>query len=541
MRTLLSTLTALLATGIAGVAFGQGQSVIDSPHNLSTFGPSIIRATTQEQVCIFCHTPHNASPIRPLWNRFMPVDAYVVYSSNSLDARPGQPTGSSKMCLSCHDGTIALGSIVSQNQIIQMAQGITTLPPGSTNLGTDLSDDHPISFRYDSSLVFKDPKLVDPHQLPPQLRLDHNRELQCTTCHDPHDDSRGYFLVMSNENSALCRSCHQISATTVTEHADCTSCHRTHTAPSGPYLLTRDRITSTCLTCHSGNHGRAKNILQDLNKISVHDTNSPVDPSDPIPSHATCSDCHDQHTVMQGGASAPDIHPNFGQIDGLSASGSPITLANNEYEVCFKCHADKNAFTASWVPRRITQLNTRLEFDVRAVSFHPVEGPGRNMDVPSLKPPWTTSSVMHCSDCHGSDSSRKAGGSGPNGVHGSNEPPLLMARYETADFTTESASAYALCYRCHYRDTNNGVLLDRSFPHSLHVRDNATACSTCHDAHGISSAQGTRRNNSHLINFDTSIVFPERATGRLEFVDRGSFSGNCTLTCHGVDHSPKRY
>jgi len=521
-------------------AWAQAQSVIDSPHNLSATGPGVIRASAEEQVCIFCHTAHNASPIQPLWNRFLPVSAYSVYTSNALDARPGQPTGASKMCLSCHDGTIAVGSVLSRDQIIQMAGGITTLPPGSSNLGTDLADDHPISFPYDSLLVSKDPHLADPSTLPPEVQLDANRELQCTSCHNAHDDSFGHFLVMDNTNSALCRACHQISTTTIQAHADCQSCHQTHTAPSGPYLLKGDRITTTCLACHDGSHMPAQDIGSDLLKVSIHDTNATVDPTDPIQNTATCTDCHDPHTMTTGSSIAPTIHANFGLIAGVNASGAPINPANAEYEVCFKCHGDQTAVTSSYIPRQITQTNTRLEFALSAVSSHPVVGAGQNPDVPSLKPGWTESSIIYCSDCHGSDTSLNAGGSGPNGVHGSNESPVLIARYETADFTPESASAYALCYTCHWRDGSNGILTDRSFVHTKHL-DEGASCSTCHDSHGIASSQGSLTNNAHLINFESSIVFPDPLTGFLKYESTGPFSGQCYLSCHGVDHSPKSY
>lgn len=90
------------------------------------------------------------------------------------------------------------------------------------------------------------------------------------------------------------------------------------------------------------------------------------------------------------------------------------------------------------MPRCIVQANTCLEFGPAAISRHPVESAGRNLDVPSLRLPWTTASVMNCS-CHASDP-RHAGGAGPSGTHGSNFEPLLIARYETADFTTETAS-----------------------------------------------------------------------------------------------------
>jgi predicted CXXCH cytochrome family protein len=340
----------------------------------------------------------------------------------------------------------------------------------------------------------------------------------------------------------LCRSCHLLSTTTIAAHQDCMGCHRTHTAPSGPYLLVADKITATCLTCHDGSFAEAADIMFDLGLLSVHETNSPVDPPDPIPGHVNCADCHEPHTMRPGAGRAPDVPPNFGRISGINSSGAPVEAASSECEVCYKCHADVNALSAEWVPRVLTQINTRLEFDPTSVSFHPVEAPGRNLDVPSLRPPWTTASLMQCSDCHGSNLSEKAGGTGPNGPHGSNVRPLLLAGYDTADYTPESEDAYALCYRCHYRDTSGGVLTDRSFPlHREHIVDENTPCSACHDPHGIASAQGSFLNNTHLINFDRSIVFPDAATGRLEYIDDGVFRGQCFLRCHGVDHSPKSY
>ncbi|MHC4101038.1 MAG: cytochrome c3 family protein [Planctomycetota bacterium] len=534
-------IVAMLVWTAPALGQGQGQSVVDTKHNLSVTGPGAIRAVTEQRICFFCHTPHRSSPIQPVWNRGVPATPYIAYTSSALDAEPGQPTGASKLCLSCHDGSIALGSVASQQQGIQMAGGITTLPPGTANLGTDLSDDHPISFRFDPQLAALDAHLRNPHTLPGQFRLDANQELQCTTCHDAHDNSFGHFLVMDNTDSGLCRSCHEISSTNVRAHEDCTGCHQSHSAPSGPFLLTADQVTNTCLDCHDGSRSGAANIQSDLARLSVHDTDSPIDPADPVPGHVTCADCHEPHTMLTGPSGVQSIAPNFGEVEGTNSSGAAVAAAAFEYEVCYRCHGDVNVFSSSWIPRQITDVNTRLEFDTSAISYHPVVVAGRNPDVPSLKPGWTETSVVKCSDCHGSDTSRKAGGSGPDGVHGSNVEPLLLARYDTFDRAPESATAYALCYRCHYRESGGGILQDRSFPHTLHVAGTRAPCSVCHDAHGIASTQGNRVNNSHLINFDLRVVFPDPASGRLEFVDTGTFSGNCTLTCHGARHFEEAY
>ncbi len=157
--------------------------------------------------------------------------------------------------------------------------------------------------------------------------------------------------------------------------------------------------------------------------------------------------------------------------------------------------------------------------------------------MPSLKPGLTPASMIHCTDCHGSDNAA----SGASGAHGSSNRPLLVARYDTADQTSESATAYALCYTCHDRTS---ILNNDSFKeHDKHVRKERIPCSACHDAHGISSTQGTTNNNSHLINFDTSVAFPSKKAGNVGpiFTDTGFRSGTCTLLCHGEDHKNEDY
>jgi hypothetical protein len=158
--------------------------------------------------------------------------------------------------------------------------------------------------------------------------------------------------------------------------------------------------------------------------------------------------------------------------------------------------------------------------------------------VPSLRTQYTTSSVIYCTDCHSSDQGRVASGTGPTGPHGSTFKPLLALRYDTKDFTQESEAAFALCYKCHDR---NSILGDVTFPHKVHLVDQQTPCSICHDSHGISSAQGTIIKNARLINFDTTVVRPDATTARLEFNQTGPRTGTCFLSCHGTTHSGTTY
>ncbi|MGN6369239.1 MAG: cytochrome c3 family protein [Phycisphaerae bacterium] len=540
---LLVLVPALVALG-AGGGTGVPTSVVNTKHNLSANGPGAVKATTEQEVCIFCHTPHNATPVQPLWNRTLSLSAYKTYTSNSLKALPNQPTGESKLCLSCHDGTIALGSVVSRNQPIQMANGITTLPPGGGNLGTDLSDDHPISFQYDSALATKNTKLKSPQLLPSAVKLDRNQELQCSTCHDAHNNQYGKFLVMPNESSQLCNTCHSMGQTQIVQHAQCGTCHQTHSAPSGPYLLAQAKVSDTCLSCHSGGVGadQGANVGAAIAAAYSHDTKSPVNLANHIPNNSDCKDCHEPHTMSPVTVSvpAPGLPPSLGMIDGVSITGAKLQNAQFGYEVCFKCHADNAATITGGVSRQIVQSNMRLQFGPTAVSFHPVAVKGVNTDVPSLRPPYSVTSIIACTDCHGSETSKAAGGTGANGPHGSAYKGILLARYETVDFTPYSTTAYALCFNCH---DNTRVVADSGpFPwHATHVNNSQTPCSACHESHGISSAQGTVLRNSALINFDTSIVLPDDVTGRLEFNHTGDGHGACWVKCHGKDHSGTTY
>src|SRR5580765_584735 len=146
-------------------------TILNSKHNLSVSGPGTVKAATETEVCIFCHTPHRATGEQPLWNHAASSATYTPYSSSTLKATVGQPTGASRLCLSCHDGTVALGLVNSRGTTIAMQGGVTTMPSGAGNLGTDLSQTHPVSFVYDANLAVANGKLKDPSLLKDKVRL----------------------------------------------------------------------------------------------------------------------------------------------------------------------------------------------------------------------------------------------------------------------------------------------------------------------------------------------------------------------------------
>lgn len=563
MRDVIRATVWVLLAILPGIAIAG--SVVDTAHNLSVTGPGAITAASEEQICEFCHAPHSSTNTLPLWNRSLSSASYTPYSSSTIVAAPGQPTGDSVLCLSCHDGTIALGNVASQPSPISMSGGVTTMPNGDGLIGTDLSHDHPISFDFTATLASQNGELATPGSLPPSIKLDANGQLQCTSCHDAHSNDFGAFLVMPNVGSLLCTECHlktgwtqsshsqsgatwnnigqdpwpHSTLTTVSENA-CGSCHQPHLEVGGPRLLNEVAEEGNCLACHNGNVAGG-NIDLLVNRISAHRVQDTTLVHDPVEAaivdtrHVECADCHNSHAT-DSTRSPGDTPAN---VRGVNLAGAEVTAATNTYEICLRCHGDSPNQPPARTPRQIDQSNIRLKIQPGNPSFHPIGSPGQSSNVPSLISPLTEQSVIGCGDCHNSNSAGTVtGGSGPEGPHGSIYDPILSRNYETADNTQESAANYALCYSCHSRTS---ILNDQSFgDHDRHIRGEDTPCNACHDPHGISNIQGNATNNSHLINFDTSIVFPNN-NGDLRFVDGGNQTGSCDLDCHGQDHDNENY
>jgi predicted CXXCH cytochrome family protein len=529
-----------------GTHRAQAAGVVDTKHNLSVSGPGDIVATSEQRVCIFCHTPHHASPVQPLWSHEMSGSSYNLYASTTISVQPGQPTGASRLCLSCHDGTVALGLLHGVTQPIAMAGGLVTLPvTRSSNLQTDLSDDHPVSFSYTSSLAAAAGELRDPATLPSAIKLENGDLLQCTSCHNPHKDPYGNFLVMSNDGAALCVSCHEKTGWPTSVHATasgvadqgCNACHVPHNAGSSQRLLKTLQEENTCFPCHD-DAGSEIDVKSDFNKFYHHPVEAETGVHDPMEDplsasyHVECSDCHNPHRITTLAAIPPQVSGPLVGVKGVTLNGLVVEEADNQYEICFRCHADNSFSPVVAIPRQIQEVNERLRFDPSNPSFHPVATVGKNFSVPSLRPEYSPASIIYCSDCHNSDTGAMVGGAGADGVHGSGNQHLLAARYEQDTYPLHySESNYALCFRCH--DPN--ILLDRfqsNFPsHRSHVVGKKAPCSVCHDAHGVPVLGGaTTTHNAHLINFDSRFV----ASGTYD-----SGARSCTVSCH--IHNPRNY
>jgi predicted CXXCH cytochrome family protein len=601
--------------------------ILNSKHDFRVTSTATIKSVSEEDPCVFCHTPHNATPGPELWNHTMGTTNFPSYTSTTMVSTVGQisESDSSKLCLSCHDGTIALASTVNNGDIDFVQGPDYKLPQDSpSNIAKDATigfqDDHPFAFTPSTSNG--EIKLPPPGDA---VRLE-NGKVQCVSCHDPHsekiDVTEGKFLVKPNQASALCLTCHNTTGWTGSAHQappatspddkytsaqgahtgyigvannGCESCHRPHTAGTGPRLL-KFVEENTCYKCHDGSVAPL-NVQSDLTTKtyrhpvditpSVHDASegSPgssiplPETSASTPRHSECADCHNSHQARPSPpgvpTTAPGVTPPLAGASGIDVAKAYQKQAANEYQICFKCHADSvnrpqltdTTQRFGRYPRRQFDVgnpdafNTRIEF-TQGISFHPVTRINPSASATSLRPsfmvqldnvtpiqtrPLSPTSMIYCSDCHASDTNRtlSATATGATGPHGSNVEHILERAYpmETpppTDATHPVGSTgnpfgytpgmYALCDKCHQVDAI--IYADKdSFPkHKIHI--NETSCSTCHDPHASQS--------NRLINFDLSIVGPS-SMGPVQFTNDGAGHGTCNLQCHGHDHKNTNY
>lgn len=206
------TLTAGVAVGLTLMLGGQAaraQSMVGHAHDFSTLG------FARGEICLPCHTPHNAitdangDRVGKLWNHELTTATYTLYDGSTGDATTDFDRVS-RLCMSCHDGTVALDSFGGQPG--------TSFIGGDERLGTDLRNDHPVGSMAEypeaGNAFFN---AANNGRLGPngQLRLQTmdiagvpTKVVGCRTCHTPHYAGFDNQLNMTNASSALCLSCH---------------------------------------------------------------------------------------------------------------------------------------------------------------------------------------------------------------------------------------------------------------------------------------------------------------------------------------------
>lgn len=225
----------LIAAAITFVWSGASWAAMaNTKHDLSSGSTASIKASDTNEVCIFCHTPHRASPGggRPLWNHTLTTST-LTWNPTTTVRGTTLPTDLSTAplegpaaCLSCHDGTVALGSVLVYYDTATGSSGAKTFNVTGTNVTTgkltngsnafidvaNMSKNHPLGVQAPANKTgFTNFKTTDPATgVWYRTSSDTNNYVACQSCHNPHLTTNQPFLRISNTGSAICTSCHDL-------------------------------------------------------------------------------------------------------------------------------------------------------------------------------------------------------------------------------------------------------------------------------------------------------------------------------------------
>lgn len=213
-------------------------------------------------LCTFCHTPHRAYSTRLLWNHTLSAETYSWSDVDQTTGGTDLPTfdaswqGVSKNCLSCHDGTVAIGDVAwfeeTLNPELSDHQHSDPLDPAKITAGNtndpatpvddgDLAGNHPVAVPFplndapntyngitNGALAAASGWDPDPESQGIRLFNDDGTGqvtagsvagqtgIECSSCHDPHNGGqvlddfflRGELTGTGNGDDYICQMCH---------------------------------------------------------------------------------------------------------------------------------------------------------------------------------------------------------------------------------------------------------------------------------------------------------------------------------------------
>lgn len=258
LATALLAAAALTAAVPAGAGLNPGTGILQTSHDLSSatgrgalYNAGVNADPTLDRVCIYCHAPHHTITTAeaaladityyPLWNHDItttlvwtpyqntdPDPAYEIIPddvAHQLNATLDDPGSISRLCLSCHDASVAVssygnfagGAASSKHTGSVLATATASGRFGIGVLG-NLQNHHPIGFDYDE-VALADDEIRDssstlqgdnPYNLTISDLLWGGR-MECSSCHDVHNtkNTGSKFLWVADTHSDLCFSCHK--------------------------------------------------------------------------------------------------------------------------------------------------------------------------------------------------------------------------------------------------------------------------------------------------------------------------------------------
>ncbi len=572
--------------------------IVNTKHNLSvTNTAGTIKATSETEVCVFCHTPHEAQAVgKPLWNRSMPVSNYTMYDSNylrrqnypavalDLGVSNDTPGALSRQCLSCHDGTVAIGTVSklrsgNYNATIDMSGTNAGKMPASTPdgtiplFGTDLSAHHPVAIEYNPNIsinfgvgtrtieLVNDPTLLSPIRL---FDYGGTKYIECSSCHDPHKENYKFLRVDTEPTNGqnvvkTCTSCHEkigwtgsVHQTQTASYSDadvmtkygtnkvgelgCINCHMPHNAGGTPYI-TRKVQANTCFVgasnsgvsganCHGT--GGAKDIQTVLGKNIVHpvlaDTASP------------------KHTDL-------DVLYGKGNPDPNGGAGLDWSTAGGKHAMCMDCHnphkAVKGTHTDSvdasgWYPSTVSANTNNVSPALTGVpGVEPIWPSAWTQPVTFTTLESSTKEYQICLKCHSYWGLGYAAKGVNTGGYVSQDPTTQIALTDVAwEMNKNNKSGHPVVIEANNRPGSYapkavpaGALLA---PWSNNYGGNTMYCSDCHGAENENTGtdpKGPHGSNRAFMLKGPNKYWPLKANGTPYDTNDIGTSGDTGLFC----------
>jgi predicted CXXCH cytochrome family protein len=325
----------------------------------------------------------------------------------------------------------------------------------------------------------------------------------CTSCHDPHG-SNVRRLLKRDTVPALCSTCHGdvLKGSHVHKPAteDCTSCHKAHTSDHAKLLIAEKR--DLCISCH-----------KEVGKTASES------PHQHKPLEGDCLQCHNAHSSEQPKilrAPTADLCTSCHQdvAKTVSAAGHPHS-AVTDGKSCVNCHAPHGSDHARLLSR--DAVSTCLECHKKPIVVSKERTVAAVADI--ADPKLSKHGPIQKDDC-----------AACHGVHGADQPKLLIANYSQEFYQTYSDEAYALCFKCHDRSLAIEPTLDKQTGfrdgsrnlHYVHISKSpqGRSCRACHAVHAAKCEQQIAETVT-FGQWKLPINFKPTATG-----------GSCAPGCH---------
>ncbi len=243
VKTLTFATMLALAPALAWGAPGSG--IATTAHDFTTRSGN----TQPVGLCTFCHTPHKAAKTLLLWNHTLSSNTFN-WDEPKTTAGTTFPTivgntykGPTAKCLSCHDGSVAIGDVAWFNAAARggaaalNASTIASTDAHSVGFGGAMAGNHPVGMPYPynnlsntyngattGTAAVLTEWVGDPQTKNIRVFNDSSgiitagavagkSGIECSSCHDPHNKAStgDYFLrgaMTGNTDAYLCLKCH---------------------------------------------------------------------------------------------------------------------------------------------------------------------------------------------------------------------------------------------------------------------------------------------------------------------------------------------